>query len=203
MLYHAIAAAILLTLPVSAQDTSAEALEKVDALFETWNEFDKPGMAVGIVSRGELVYAKGFGMANLETGMPNGPDILYRIGSNSKQFTATAITLLELDEQLDLDAPLTKYFPEFTKQDPPVLVRHLLHHTSGIPDYVGIQFRSGGGTQGLVYSRAIFRNALDGKARVHPGQSLRLQQLQLHLDGGAREAHQRAKPPRFRKRTDI
>ena len=134
-----------LAAPLSSQDTSPEKLKEVDQLFARWDSFDDPGMAVGIIHDGELVYAKGFGMANLETGMPNGPDVLYRIGSTSKQFTATAIALLSLDEKLDLDAPLTEYFPAFRAHDPPVLVRHLVHHTSGIPDYIDIQLEAGGG----------------------------------------------------------
>ncbi len=145
MLCSILLPALLLLAPALPQDTSPEALKEVDALFQTWNEYDTPGMAVGIIHEGELVYEKGFGMANLETGMANGPEVPYRIGSTSKQFTAMSVTLLELDGKIDLDAPLTKYFPEFTANEPPVLVRQLIHHTSGIPDYIGIQFRAGGG----------------------------------------------------------
>jgi CubicO group peptidase (beta-lactamase class C family) len=131
--------------PAPAQDTSAETLTKVDALFAPWDSEEDPGMAVGIIHDGELVYAKGFGLANVELGVFNDSDVLYRIGSTSKQFTATAIALLALDGKLDVEAPLTDYFPEFSANDPPVLVRHLVHHSSGIPDYIGIQFASGGG----------------------------------------------------------
>lgn len=138
-----------LALPVhdTTPDTTPEILKEVDQLFVRWKSMDEPGMAVGIIHDGELVYAKGFGMANLEVGMRNGPEVLYRIGSTSKQFTATAVALLTLDGKLDIEAPLTQYFPTFRENEPPVLVRHLLHHTSGIPDYIGIQFKSGGGSK--------------------------------------------------------
>ncbi len=129
------------------QDLSPGALERVDRVFAVEDAFGAPGMAVGIYSGGELVYAKGFGMANLEVGLENGPDVLYRIGSTSKQFTATAVALLVLDGKLDLDAALTEHFPEFGANDPPIRVRDLLHHTSGIPDYINLQFRTGGGRQ--------------------------------------------------------
>ena len=138
-------ACLALALPAAAQDTSPATLEKVDGIFARWRSLGDPGMAVGIVHAGELVYAKGFGLANLEVGLENGPDVLYRIGSTSKQFTATAVALLVLDGKLDLNAPVSKYVPDFREHDPPVLVRHLVHHTSGIPDYIGIQFESGGG----------------------------------------------------------
>lgn len=147
MLSPALLAPLVLALPALVLDTSPETLEEVDALFNAWDQFGSPGMAVGIIHDGELIYAKGFGMANLELGMPNGPEVLYRIGSTSKQFTATAVTLLALDGKLELDAPLTKYFPEFDEHEPPVLVRHLVHHTSGLPDYINLQFTSGGGNK--------------------------------------------------------
>jgi len=140
-------ACLALAAPDTTPDTSPEALKKVDQLFTRWDAFGEPGMAVGIIHDGDLVYAKGFGLANLEVGMQNGPDVLYRIGSTSKQFTATAVALLALDGKLDLDAPLTKYFPTFAEHEPPVLIRHLVHHTSGIPDYIFIQFESGGGSK--------------------------------------------------------
>lgn len=136
-----------LAAPLAGQDTSPEAFKKVDALFEAWDAFGQPGMAVGIILDGELVYGKGFGMANLEVDLPNGPDVIYRIGSTSKQFTAASVSLLALDGKIDFEAPITKYFPEFSQHEPPVLVRHLVHHISGIPDYIGIQFRSGGGSK--------------------------------------------------------
>lgn len=147
VLLNSFLACLALAVPDTTPDTSPETLKEVDKLFARWKSMDEPGMAVGIIHDGELVYSKGFGMANLEVGMRNGPEVLYRIGSTSKQFTATAVALLALDGKLDLDAPLTEYFPTFRENDPAVLVRHLVHHTSGIPDYIEIQFKSGGGSK--------------------------------------------------------
>lgn len=90
-----------------------------------------PGVAVGIMRDGEIVYAKGFGFANLETGTPVTPDSIFKIGSNTKQFTAAAIVLLSEQAKLRLDDRLSKFFPDFPRGNE-VTLRHLLTHSSGI-----------------------------------------------------------------------
>ncbi|MFT7485185.1 MAG: CubicO group peptidase (beta-lactamase class C family) [Candidatus Paceibacteria bacterium] len=174
MFRHILLATLALSAPLLAQDTSPEALNQVRGLFERWNDFGQPGMAVGIIHDGDLVFAEGFGMANLEVGSENGPEVLYRIGSTSKQFTATAISLLALDGKLELDAPLNKYLPTFVDYKPPVTVRQLVNHTSGLPDYINIQFSQGGG----------------GKAWFTPKQTLAvLSTADLEFTPGSRYAY--------------
>src|SRR5437867_1281110 len=77
--------------PVRSVETRAD---RVDLLFATWNRKDSPGCSVAVVEKGKLVYARGFGMANLEYGVRNRPSTIFHIASVSKQFTSFAIILL-------------------------------------------------------------------------------------------------------------
>lgn len=94
------------------------------------------GGAVAVMRRGEVIFARGYGLANLETGTPTTPDTIFRIGSLTKQFTAAAILLLQEDGKLSVDDRVSKYIGEFPQADP-TTIRQLLTHTSGIADYVG------------------------------------------------------------------
>lgn len=94
------------------------------------------GGAVGVMRRGEIVFARGYGFANLETSTPVTPGAVFRIGSISKQFTAAAVLLLAQDGELSLDDRVQKHLPQFPGDDP-TTIRQLLNHTSGIVDYVG------------------------------------------------------------------
>lgn len=94
-----------------------------------------PGCAVGVIERGEWALRAGFGLANLEHGVPLSAQSVFRIGSVSKQVTATAIALLAEAGKIDLDADVHRYLPDLARYDHPVTVRQMIHHVSGIPDY--------------------------------------------------------------------
>jgi CubicO group peptidase (beta-lactamase class C family) len=94
-----------------------------------------PGLAIAVVQRGELVSAKGFGLANLEHSVPVTKSTIFQTASLGKQFTAVAIMLQVEDGVLALDDAITKFFPSAPKSWNAITVRHLLTHTSGIPDY--------------------------------------------------------------------
>ncbi len=93
-----------------------------------------PGMAVAVIRRGEVIHAQGYGLANVEHNVPVTDRTIFQSGSLGKQFTATAVMLQVQDGKLSLSDPLAKYFdgPETWRA---ITVRHLLTHTSGIPDY--------------------------------------------------------------------
>jgi CubicO group peptidase (beta-lactamase class C family) len=124
--------AALLAPALAAQSFPAN--PKVDRIFDTWNEAGSPGCALGVVQNGTFIYQRGYGTANLDYDLPNGPDMQYYVGSVSKQFTAAAIALLVLDNKIALDDDIRKYFPEMPAYQAPITVRHLVHHTSGIRD---------------------------------------------------------------------
>ncbi|HUT59770.1 MAG TPA: serine hydrolase domain-containing protein [Phycisphaerae bacterium] len=108
---------------------------RVDPLFAEYDRADSPGCALGIVMDGQLVYARGYGLAVLEHGIPNGPRIAYDIASESKQMTAACIALLVEDGLLRLTDPVSRFVPEVPFHGNQITIEHLIHHTSGIPDY--------------------------------------------------------------------
>ena len=111
---------------------------KVDALVEAqMKELGVPGVAVGIVKDGAMVYAKGFGVTQRDGGAPVTPSTIFQLSSIAKTFTSTAILQLVEQGKVDLDAPATQYLPYFALADgrqDEITVRHLLTHTSGLPD---------------------------------------------------------------------
>lgn len=109
----------------------------IDALFTQCTN-STPGAAIAIYRDGEVVYANGYGIANLEHNIPITPSTIFDIASISKQFTAMCIALLQQEGLLDIDDPIQKYIPELPEWDHPVTVRHLIHHVSGLRDYLGI-----------------------------------------------------------------
>lgn len=106
----------------------------VDRQFEAFSS-DTPGCAVGVSVDGATVLRRGYGMADLERGVPIAPDTVFEAGSVSKQFTAAAVLLLEADGLLRLDDPVRRYLPEVPETTPPVTIRQMLQHTSGLRDW--------------------------------------------------------------------
>jgi CubicO group peptidase (beta-lactamase class C family) len=96
-----------------------------------------PGVAVGVIEGGRLVFARGFGYRDVDRGLPVTPDTLFPIGSCSKAFTATAAALLADEGRIALDAPIRSYLPDFSLKDPvasaTLTTRDLLTHRSGLP----------------------------------------------------------------------
>jgi CubicO group peptidase (beta-lactamase class C family) len=115
----------------------------VDAIFAPWMRNDGPGCAVGVTRAGKLIFTKGYGMANLEHGIPITPETVFPIGSNSKQFTATVTALLAEDGKLDVDADVRTYLPELPAYGAPLTARQLVHHTGGLRDYQALRYLSG------------------------------------------------------------
>lgn len=116
---------------------------KVDRIFARLAAADEPG-AVVFVGRGkDVVLQRAYGCADLERGVPLATDSVFDIGSTSKQFTATCVLLLEQEGRLALGDPVEKHVPELPACCHAVTLRHLMLHTSGIPDYIGLMARAG------------------------------------------------------------
>lgn len=118
----------------SAQPLPDSTLKKLDALFESWNHDNTPGCAVGIVRNDSLIFSKGYGIANLEYGIPITPSTIFHMASVSKQFTAFSIVLLARQGKLKLDDDIHKYLSWFPNLGEKITIRQLLNHTSGIRD---------------------------------------------------------------------
>jgi CubicO group peptidase (beta-lactamase class C family) len=107
----------------------------VDALFQGFNHAGSSGASVMVIKGGKVVLAKGYGLANLEEGVPCGTNTNFRLASVTKQFTAMAVMMLAERGKLSLDERLTDCFPEFPAYGSQITLRHLLTHTSGLIDY--------------------------------------------------------------------
>ena len=94
-----------------------------------------PGMAVAVVRKGEVIKAQGYGLANVEHNVPVTARTIFQSGSLGKQFTAAAVMLQVEDGRLSLTDPIAKFFANAPASWRDITVRHLLTHTSGIPDY--------------------------------------------------------------------
>lgn len=116
---------------------------KVDKVFATYDKPDSPGCALSVIKDGQIVYKRGYGMADLDHDIPIKPDTPFHVASVSKQFTAMAILLLAKQGKLSLDDKVQKYITEMREFDQPVTIRHLLHHTSGLRDQWNLLIMSG------------------------------------------------------------
>jgi CubicO group peptidase (beta-lactamase class C family) len=112
-----------------------DAKSRVSAVFSRYNTRTTPGCAVGVSVKGETVLSAAYGMADLEHDVPLTPATVFEPGSVTKQFTAAAVFLLEQQGKLSLNDQVEKYIPELPDYDPPVRIRHLINHTSGLRDW--------------------------------------------------------------------
>ncbi|HEY4941630.1 MAG TPA: serine hydrolase domain-containing protein [Rhizomicrobium sp.] len=118
--------------------------EEIDAALGAEVAPDAPGAAVAVLRDGEFLHCKGYGLADVEWGIPIAPDTVFHIASLTKQFTATAIMMLKERGLVSLDAPLETYLPDFPTRGRRVTLRHLLNHTSGIQTYSSLAYHTNG-----------------------------------------------------------
>lgn len=111
--------------------------ERLDAIAAEAFAKDGPGGAVIVVQDGKTLLRRGYGMADLELGVAVKPEMVFRIGSMTKQFTAVAVLQLVKEGKVGFDDPLSKYVPGYPGAES-VTVEHLLTHTSGIKSYTGV-----------------------------------------------------------------
>jgi CubicO group peptidase (beta-lactamase class C family) len=123
----------LLSLFFFLTPTAALPSEEIDALFEDCA--GGPGGAVGVVTNDRLVFAKGYGYADVAKKTPNTPDTNYDLASVSKQFTATALLVQAQEGKLSVNDPLGDYISGLPEYAASVPLKHLLNMTSGLPDY--------------------------------------------------------------------
>src|SRR5215216_3302253 len=149
-----------------AQTGSPMGLEALEAFLLSRTETGAvPALSVSVVKGDRLVWVKGFGFADLATGRPATPQTSYLWFSMTKIVTATAVLRLAESANLDLDAPVTNYFPDFSIVSQPVQVtmRHLLSHSSGLANPLPIRWVRSAGTP--APDRRTFVNRLLAKHR--------------------------------------
>ena len=126
-----------------------------------------PGCAAAVSLKGETVFEKAFGLADLEHNVPNTTQTIFESGSVAKQFTAAALVLLQQDGKLSLDDPVRKYIPELPDYGSPLTIRHLLNHTAGLRDWGTVLSLTGAGrgerviNQDLALDVITHQRALD------------------------------------------
>jgi len=146
----------------------AEIENKVRQLME---DGDIPGLSLIIIKGDEPVYIKGFGYADMEKKVPVTPDTLFELGSCSKAFTALAALQLEERGRIELDDPVSTYFPGFyvvyegKKHD--LTIRQLLHQTSGIPTMKALSYIPVGDHDGAL--RQTVKNLIGIELEGAPG----------------------------------
>jgi D-alanyl-D-alanine carboxypeptidase len=131
-------AVLLASAAPAAQDRPADddaLIQKIDAVMAETYKAGQPGAAVIVRKDGRTLFRKGYGMADLELGVPVAPDMVFRLGSITKQFTAVAILMLAEQGKLGLRDGITKFLPGYPAQGRKITVEHLLTHTSGIQSY--------------------------------------------------------------------
>lgn len=129
--------ALLLYFPLAVIAAPAEPVtlaQSLDRIIAARFKPELPGVAALVVKDGRPILRKAYGMANVELGVPVRPEHVFRIGSTTKLFTATAIMLLVEEGRIALDAPVKRYLPDAPPQWDKVSIEHLLTHTSGIPN---------------------------------------------------------------------
>ncbi len=123
------------TLMITSDTTSTDKIEKIEKLVATYSKYGDFNGSILVAEAGEIIYKKGFGLANMEWEIANQTDTKFRIASVSKQFTAMLIMQLVAENKLDLHTPIINYLPEYPKPNgEKITLHHLLTHTSGTPN---------------------------------------------------------------------
>lgn len=130
-----------------APDKTAAA---VDEVFSDFTKPGSPGCAVAVYRDGEMAFAKGYGLANIEENVPITAQSVFDIGSTSKQFTATSILLLEEQGKLSVNDDIRKYMPELPDYGKRITILNLLNHTSGLRDYLTLMHLAGINMDGVT-----------------------------------------------------
>ncbi len=118
-----------------AQTLPANLQTGIDSIFKDFAKPDAPGVAVLIVKDGKVAFEKGYGMANLEYGMPITPTSVFDIASVSKQFTGYAISTLIQEGKISPGDDIHKYLPDIPDFGKKITIHNLIHHTSGLRDW--------------------------------------------------------------------
>lgn len=126
-----------------AQSLPDSSQVRLNEMLKSYDKPNEPGFALIISQKGQIVYRNAVGFANLEHGIRNATTSVYSVASVSKQFTAAAVAMLQLEGKIDVEASVRQYFPEIPELLASVKVRHLIHHQSGLREIRVWSFLSG------------------------------------------------------------
>ncbi len=148
---------VLLLIPAISVFASDVAGQQVDALFAAFSKAHSPGCSVGVIRNGNFIFRKSYGEASLELGVPLTSQSVFYMASVSKQFTAASVLLAAEQGLLTLDDRVRKFIPELPEGAHPITVRQLLHHTSGLRDFLALTYLAGDDTSALASPDNVLR----------------------------------------------
>jgi CubicO group peptidase (beta-lactamase class C family) len=166
MIRSFVLAVVLSAVTSFAQDN----VSRMDKLLQQYHENRGFVGTVIVAEDGAITYAKGFGLADREKNIPNGPKIHYRIASITKTFTATLIMKLAEQGKLNVQDPISRYLPDYRKDvADKVTIHHLLTHSSGIPNYVNSEEWRKQVAQPMPSLDHLIRTYCSGDLEFEPG----------------------------------
>lgn len=122
--------------PAQARDARADRIRRIDAYIEgEMARARAPGLALAIIGRGQTLYARGYGVAELEHRTPVRPETIFQSGSTGKQYTAMAVMMLAEEGRLGYDRSVAEFLPDAPESWRPITIRRLLNHSSGMARY--------------------------------------------------------------------
>lgn len=162
---------LLLTLALATRTLAASEPQAIDRLMTTLHELGEFNGAVLVATRGTVIYRQSFGKADVHENTDLTPETPFDIASVTKQFTAMAVMMLAEQDKIQFDDPVSKFIPEFSRSSPAreMTIRHLLTHTSGIPDFDDLSLDDSG-----LSETALIKGVLERQAMLQkPGQRFR------------------------------
>jgi CubicO group peptidase (beta-lactamase class C family) len=140
-----------------------------DRIISSEFKADEPGGVVLVAEKGKVIYKRAFGMANVELDVPMKEDMVFNIGSITKQFTAVAILQLMAQGKLSLQDEITKYLPDYPVNGQKLTIENLLTHTAGVPDSAPEAVMNLQGKRGLVSLQEIINTFKNRPHNFAPG----------------------------------
>ena len=116
---------------------------KIDSILQKYEQPNAPGLGIGIIKDGKIIYSKGIGLATLEYNIKNSDSTVFSIASIAKQFTAACTWVLIKENKLSLDDDIRTFLPELPEKKDIIKIRHLLNHTSGFRNYHSSMYLAG------------------------------------------------------------
>jgi CubicO group peptidase (beta-lactamase class C family) len=153
---------------VRADELPPATAARIDSVFAEWSGTHTPGCAIAIMRDDQVVFARGYGMANLEHQIAITPETVFGLQSTSKQFIAMAVVLLIQDGKLAFDDDVRKYVPELPDYGHTITIRHLLEHTSGLRDLEILLQDEGWGSDETLSDKYLLDLVARQKALNHP-----------------------------------
>lgn len=161
---------LLLPACLSAQTLPDSVTRKIDSIFKFYTP-SSPGCALAVTKNGTVIFQKGYGLANLEYNIPVTPNTIFHIASESKQYVAFCMLLLEKEGKLSIDDDIRKYLdyvPDFGQK---ITIRHLIHHTSGLRDQWQLLANAGWQLDDVIKQEHIIKLVSKQKAlNFNPGE---------------------------------